>query len=333
MGIFTPNLQRLADNKNIDELVKLLGDRKSSVRYKSFILLSGMNIKPDVMGKLRQMMHDSDPRIRTVAALKYAGLDDASAFPLLLEIMDHGSPDDKIDLLRIISGRGVIEETLLVQIIAMGLIDKKEKVRNIAIKTAGISKNRHLVSYLGNMLQAEHHMERLLAAKALYDIGGEESVDFLVGLLADRHPEVHEAARKYLADVEDSYVKRALYDASFMKLISDMNDKEPVRERTAYRIGSEKIRAGLPLLYRACRDKYKGVRIQALQSIAIFNLRSSVGVVEQLLSDKFFDVRIEALNTLGKLGGPQAMKVIEAAFSDTNKNVRARAEQILSSMR
>lgn len=333
MGFFTPNLKRLAENNNIDELVKFLGDKKSAVRYKSFILLSEMNVKPDVLEKLRQMMHDSDPRVKTVAALKYAGLSDSSAFPFLLEIMDHGSPDDKIDLLRIISGRGVIEEVLLVQVIAMGLLDKEDKIRMIAIKTAGISKNRHLVSYLGNMLQAEHHMERLLAAKALFDIGGEESIDFLVGLLADRHPDVHAAARKYLADVEDSYVKKALYDASFMKLVRDMNDKEPVRERTAYKIGSERIRAGLPLLHRACRDKYKGVRIQALQSISHFNLRTSVSVVEQLLSDKYFDVRIEALNTLEKLGGPEALKAIETALSDSNKDVRLRAENILSLMR
>ena len=330
MGLFTPDITRLEKENNIGELVKCLESKRPGVRYRAFVALSGKENLPDEnMNKLRGMSHDPDPWVKTIVTLKFAGMGDKSVSGSLLEIIKDGSPEVRLDLLQVISGRGASEDDTILQVIMAGLIDKKETVRIQAIKAAGMSKSTHLVPYLGDMLHAKHHKERLLAAQALFDIGGDESIDYLIGLLADNHPEVHTAARAYLENFDNVYVKKALHEASFMLLVKNMNGTEPVREKTAHTIGAERIREGLPLLHRACRDKYKGVRIEALKSIALFKSHTSVDVVERLLSDKYFDVRIEALNTLEKLGGARAMKAAECALTDRNREVRARAEQIL----
>lgn len=330
MGLFTPNINRLDKENKIDELIKCLGNRWSSVRYRALVVLSEKNnLSQENLNRLRQMSHDPDLLVKTISALKFTGMGDKSVSDSLIEIMEDGSADVRINLLQVISGLGATEDDTILRVIMIGLIDKKEKVRIRAIQVAAVSKSRHLVPYLGDMLNAKHHKERLLAARALFEIGGDESIDYLVGLLADNYPEVNAAAKLYLEKVENEYVQKALHEASFMQLVKDMNSNESLREKTAHTIGAERIREGLPLLHRASRDKYKGVRIQALRSISLFNNPHSIDVVGKLLSDKFYDVRIEALNTLEKIGGQRAMKVVETALEDKKKAVRQRAEQIL----
>ncbi len=330
MGLFTPDINRLEKENNIAELAKCLESKRASVRYRAFVALSGKeNLPQENINKLREMSHDPNPWVKTIATLKYVGTGDKTISKSLLQIMENGTPDERIALLRVISDRGVTEDEAILQVVMIGLIDKKEKVRNKAIKVAALLKSRHLVPYIGDMLLAKHHKERLLAAKALFDIGGDESIDYLVGLLADMHPEVITVARSYLNNVQNSYVQKALHEASFMLLVKNMNGPESLREKTAHNIGADRIREGLPLLHRACRDKYKGVRIAALKSITLFKNEPSIDVVEKLLSDRFHDVRIEALNTLEKIGGAKAKKAIEAALHDRNKHVVLRAEEIL----
>ncbi len=330
MWLFTPNMRKLEKSNDIKGLEKCLESKKSSVRYSAFVALSGLsNLSPEVMNKLKGMLKDSDRRVKTIATLKFAALGDKSVSDGLLEIMNDGTTDEKIDLLQIISSRGKTEDNSILQVILIGMIDKKETVRIKAIKTAAISRSSSLVPKLGELLLASHHKERLIAAETLSIIGGDESFDYLLGLLADAHPDVQDAAKAYLEKSDNLYVRKTLNDAVFMQLIKNMNGKEPIRERTAYSIGVEKIRAGLPLLYRACNDKYKGVRIQALKSIALFKNQNSVEVVEKLLSDKFHEVRIEALNALEMIGGPRAMKAVELSLTDSSSDVSARAKQIL----
>jgi HEAT repeat protein len=329
MGLLTPDINRLDKENKIEELAKCLDSKKSSVRYRAFVALSGKeNLSQENLNRLRAMSNDRDPWVKTIATLKFAGMGDKAVSSGLLEIIKDGTPEVRLDLLQVISDRGVSADETILQVIMTGLIDKKELVRLQAIKAAGISGSRHLIPYLGDMLHAKHHKERLLAAEALFEIGGEESIDYLIGLLADNHKEVYTAARMYLEKIENDYVKKALHDASFMLLVKNMNGTEPLREKTAHTIGVERIREGLPLLHRACRDKYKGVRVEALKSIALFKSQTSVDVVEKLLSDKFYDVRIEALNTLEKIGGPRAMKAVQASLADKNKGVRERAGEI-----
>lgn len=330
MWLFRPNIRKLEKSKDIIGLAKCLESRKPSVRSSAFVALSGLsNLSPEIKNRMKTMLKDPDSRVKTIATLKFAELGDKSVSDGLLEIMNDGTISEKIDLLQIISSIGKTEDDSLLHVILLGLIDKKETVRIKAVKTAAITKSKSLVPKLGELLLARHHKERLRATKAIFIIGGDESIDYLLGLMADTHPAVKARARLYLEQSDNPYTKRTLDDAVFMQLIKNMNGEKKLRERTAYNIGVEQIRAGLPLLYRASKDKYKGVRIQALRSISLFKNKNSVEVVEKLLSDRFYQVRIEALNALERIGGPGAMKAVKGSLNDRSRDVSARAKEIL----
>jgi HEAT repeat protein len=143
------------------------------------------------------------------------------------------------------------------------------------------------MQYLGDLLHEKHHKIRMKAARALHDIGGEESADYLIGLLADKNEDVQALARSFLSAMDIDYVKKALHDAEFRNLITGLGGRVPEREKTAQRIGAEKIREGLPLLHRACRDKYKGVRREALKSWLFLRSRHQLNLPRNSLAINF----------------------------------------------
>lgn len=330
MGLFITDLRKLQKERDFTTLAGFLESRKPMLRYRAFVVLSSMDDLPsEINRRLHEMSGDSDARVRAVAAIKYAGTGGTAISEALNDIMKNGSSEEKINLLQVVSGRVVNDDPELMKVITDGLMDKKETVRIQAIRAAGISGCVHLITDLGELLHAKHHRERLFALEAISKIGGEQSIDYLIGALADNHPEVQQAARFYLKDADNEYVNKALHDASFLQLVKGMNGKKTEREKTAKLIGDEKIREGLPLLHRGCRDRYKGVRIQSLRSIAMFRDKYSVETVARLLDDRFFDVRLEALTALEKIGGENAGKAVERALTDKNSDVRGRAEGIL----
>lgn len=331
MGFFSPNISRLEKNNDIEGLLKCLESSNENTRYSAFVALAHIpEPGEEVKNKLREMVHDPDPWVRTLAVLKFAELGDMAVSDSLLDIIDQGSVSNRIELMKIIAGRGPGEDTGILQSIVIALGDRKEVVKIAAIKAAAAVKSRHLMQYLGDLLHEKHHKIRMKAARALHDIGGEESADYLIGLLADKNEDVQALARSFLSVMEIDYVKKALHDAEFRNLITGLGGRVPEREKTAQRIGAEKIREGLPLLHRACRDKYKGVRREALKSMAVFKEQASIEFAEKLLGDKFYDVRIEALHTLSAIGGIRAEKAIGIALHDSSKEVRELAERILN---
>lgn len=327
MGIFGPNIDRLLREKKFEELMKCLEHRKAPVRYSAFVALAGAkDTGAGVTARLREMVDDPDPWVKTIATLHFAASGDRTISGNIRELMSEGSRDARIALLRTLAGRGADDDETLMEVIMDGLADRSDMVRRAAISAAGASRNRRLVPYVAELLHEKQHQTRISAARALYDIGGDEIVDHLIGLLADRNPEVLAAARSILEAVDSPRARMALHNARFAQMVAGMNGTEPQRRATAVRIGNEAARECLPLLHRACRDTYKGVRIEALKSIALFRDASSVDCAARLLGDKFYDVRLEAVRTLGQIPGRKSLKALEVALGDKNTRVRAEAE-------
>lgn len=333
MGLFKPDIQKLLQEKNFEKLLAYLDHKNPGVRYSAFAALSERADEDAAIAeRLRKMMTDRDPWVRTVAKLKFAGPGDPSVSGSMAEIMKDGSQDDKLELLRVVSGLGLSSDGAVLQVILKGLTDKKETVRMQAIRAAGKVKSAHLVQNLGNLLHEKHHKIRLRTAESLFNIGGEEATDYLIGLLGDKDPEVQAAAKAYLADSSFEYARRAIHDAGFMQLVRGMHDREPVRKMTAQKIGNERLREGLALLHKACRDKYREVRIEALKSMAVFRHPGSVDAAARLMEDKYHDVRLEAISTLERIGGPAAAGAVEKGLIDSSGEVRRAAENALEKM-
>jgi len=334
MGLFGPNVEKLEKQNNLSALQKCLDHRKADVRYSAFVALAGKTgLSGDAVARLKRMMDDPDPWVKTIAILKFAEGGDKSISVNLMEIITNGSRDAKIDLLKIIAGRGATDDPDITQVIMNALADKNELVRHWGLTAAGATRNRRLMPYCADLLHEEHHQMRTYAAQALYDIGGEESVDYLIGLLADPEPEVVAAARSYLSTMNVERAQRALNDVQFLQLIRGMNDREPVRRETAIKIGDERIREGLALLHRACRDEYKGVRIQALKSMAAFRDPSSIEFAAKLLEDRFHDVRLEAVRTLGQIIDDRSREALKRAVEDSDTQVSEEARRAIKNMK
>ena len=335
MAILTPNIGKTEKEKDIADLVKNLDHKNSGERYSAFVALARKDeLGNEINNKLKKMVNDPDPWVKTIASLYFAKKGDLSSISAnLMEIIKKGSQSDKVELLQIIAGRGTTSDETVLQVIVTSMFDKKETIKIQAINAAASTKSSHLIPYLGQFLHEKHHKIRLHAAYALHCIGGEEATDYLIGFLIDKNREVQSAARSYLETAKFEHAKKALHDADFMLLARAMNDTEPVREKTAQKIGRDRIREGLSLLHLACRDKFKRVRLEALKSIALFKNAASVDVVEKLLNDKYYDVRIEAINTLEKIGGKRALMAIKKALDDKHKEVRDTAQEAVLKMK
>ena len=334
MMLFTNNVQKLEKMNDVIGLMNCLDHKKADVRYSAFNALAGVsNPNDNIVKKLKEMTNDRSPRVKTIATLKFAGMGDKSVSHNFIDIIIDGSMEDKIDLLKIISQRGESNDEITLQVVMHGLRDKKESVKLQAIASAESIKSRHLIPYIAECLNEKHHKVRLCAANALFVTGGEDIVDYLIGLLADKHTDVVFAARRYLTKLNYTNAKKAATDVQFITLVNGMNDREPVRKLTVQKIGEESIREGLSLLHLGCRDTFREVRIEALKSISVFKSPSSVEFVEKLLTDRSQKVRLEAIHTLEKIGNAQAINALEWALDDKKAIVREAAHNAIARLK
>jgi len=330
MNFLTTNVAKLEKMNDVSGLILCLDHKRPGVRFSAFTALAGLNDLNDVIiNRLKEMTNDRSPMIKTMATLKFAGMGDNSVTQNFMDIIVEGSRDEKIELLKIITQNGITGDETVLQVIMHGLMDKKEPVKLHALAAAEAVKSRHLIPYVAGCLNEAHHKVRLCAANTLFAIGGEEVVDYLIGLLADKNSEVVSAARRYLTKINYRLAQNAVNDREFAVLVSGMNDREPVRKLTVQKIGEESIREGLSLLYLGCKDPFREVRIESLKSIAVFKSPSSVEPVEKLLTDRSWKVRLEAIHTLESIGDDRSVNALEWALDDRKDFVRKAAHNAI----
>lgn len=327
MGLFTPKIDKLVEEGDWDKVAKLLKHKKPEVRKEAFLILLNKirNHTDPVYDKLRGMMDDPDPGIRTIAVLKFAERGEEGLFKKVHSIILDGSQKDKIDALRILASRGFSEDEAITQVLVLALNDKKPLVQIEAIRTMGALKDKLSIWHLTNCAHDTRHTIRLEAVHALGKIGGDEVVDPLIGALLDNNAIVRKTAREALESLTSEKAKSALNDAPFMLLVKLMNEGMTQRLDTIKYIATQKRTDGLPLLHKACSDEYKNIRIEAIKSIGILRDRTAIPVISQTLHDTYYDVRIEAVKTLEKLGGQLSLLALEKALNDPNSNVRKEA--------
>jgi len=332
MGLFTPDIYKLKKQNRIAALSRLLDHKNKEVRYGAFTALATKtDLSEELTDKLKTMMHsDPDPWIRTMVTLQFARLGDPSVSGNLLQIIEEGSLKSRLELLKYITDNGPTEDVTIIQIIIIALSDSNILVRLQAITAANATKNKELIPYLGEMLKEQQYKVRLFAAKALYNIGKFESTDYLITLLKDKNLQVLSAVRTYLSAINADRSYKILSNTPF---IDTEEDNEQVYGKTIQGIGQESMDKALTILDEACRDRFRGIRVEALKSLTIFRHPAAVEMAEKLLYDRFPEVRIEALHTLEKIGGRRALKAIEKKGRDKKRVVRDVLEKVLARMR
>ncbi len=105
MGIFSPNIDRLVEKNDTGALIRLLRHRKPEIRLQAFLALARARDEA-VLGEIRKMLDDPDPRVRAVATLKFGELGQPGITENLRAIIISGSQRDKIEALRLLADRG-----------------------------------------------------------------------------------------------------------------------------------------------------------------------------------------------------------------------------------
>ncbi len=335
MGLTTPDIARLKKGNKTEELAKCLDHPKASVRYNAFVALtSNARLTDEIKSRMKRLMYvDPDPWVKTIATLRFAKLGDPEISENLIQIIQEGSQKDKLMLLRIITDYGISGDVTVLQIIKTGLADEDVLVRLQAITAANASKNIQLMPDLGRMLTEKYSKVRLLAAKALYNLGKYESAEYIISLLTDKNIQVHSAARIYISSIisdrdfySNNYEPSELYPGF-------IRDTELFPGNKPRKKADDVIKEALDMLHEACNDRFRHVRVEVLKSIAVFRNTSSIDFVEKLLHDKFPEVRLEALNTLEKIGGKRSLEIIESLPRDKKKIVREAIDRVLTRMR
>ena len=301
LRLFKPNVEKIDKENNIQGLIKCLKHWSSDTRYDAFNALAKRINDYDVAKALRDLINDSDPRVKASAILTFAQAGEEEMFDNIRTILLDGSTRDKIEALRIISVHGATNNPSILNMVVLALNDGKIAIRTRALKAMGHIKNRHFIPYLTQSLHDMKQQVRMEAVKALGMMGGEDVVDALISALMDSNQEVIRTAKAALTAIGTSKALKAIKDEPFMLLMKGMSGPLETRIETVRHIAKTLKKEGLPLLHKACNDKYKELRLEALKALEVFQDQSSVQVIANLLQDKFSDVRQEAVNALAKI--------------------------------
>ncbi len=333
MGLFTPNLEKLIDNDDVDGLLKLVSHRKADIRLAALLTLSRKKDEK-IIEKLKVLLKDPDPKVQAIATLKFGELGGTNIMGNLRSIIINGSQRDKIEALRLIASKGKSDNAEISKILYLALQDKRQIVQIEAIRTMGAVKDPYSDKHLIDKLEERNSHIRLEAVKSLGEIGTEPCVDPLIGSLIDNNYEVRKAAQDSLKKIGTEKALNAVSDAPFMLLVKRMTEGEAVRRETTIQIGIKRIREGIPLLQKACTDEFKNIRLEAVKALGLLRDRKAVHSMVRLLEDPYFDVRIEAIRALEKIFDHEALAGLEKAMNkDGNRVVRKEAQKAYYSLK
>jgi len=332
MGLFSPNIQKLYTEKNIDELLKHTQGGSPETRYKAFLALMDLLIVKEKLEKLRHMLNDKDIGLRTIIVLEFANMGDTESFHELRAIFLSGKRKDKISALRIIADKGSSDNVDISGILAQALNDRDSWVRKEAIRSIGVLKNHLSVDDLIGKLQDNRYQIRVAAARTLGQLRSQKAVESLISLLIDSVKEVRTAAKGSLSLINSPEANEALNNARFMLLADKMEGNVEVKIKTLQYIGKQKIKEALPLLNSACTDNYKLVKINAVKALGRIRDIQSSDVLISMSQDQYWDVRIEACKSLEKINTVPALEALEISIGDENTNVRETAQKCYHSL-
>lgn len=333
MGLFTPNIEKLIDNDDVEGLLKLISHRKADIRLAALLTLSRKKDEK-IIEKLKVLLKDPDPKVQAIATLKFGELGGVSIIGNLRNIILNGSQRDKIEALRLIASKGKTDNAEISKILYLALQDKRQLVQIEAIRTMGAVKDIYSEKHLIDKLDDRSSHIRLEAVKALGDVALETSIDPLIGSLIDNNYEVRKTAQDALRKVGTDKAINAISDAPFMLLVKRMTEGEAVRRETTIQIGVKRIREGIPLVQKACMDEFKNIRLEAVKALGLLRDKSAVHTMVRLLDDPYYDVRLETIHALEKIFDHNALLGLEKAMNkDSNRVVRKEAQKAYYSLK
>jgi HEAT repeat protein len=207
-------------------------------------------------------------------------------------------------------------------------------------------------------LSSRRRERRVVAARALAELGDPRTADALMGVLTDRVPEVRLQAADALAQLGEARAVEPLiellereteWNASRIAdaLVKLGSQAVPgLSEHLKETLGDEKGRAPLvarvlgaigdvaaePALIEALKEGAKEARIRSAAALRPSGTPSSVPVLIQVMDDPVWEVRAQAARTLGERMDPISVPVLRNALRDQEWWVRRNAAESLAQL-
>ena len=242
MSLFTPNIKKLEEEKNTRSLLKHITHRNPEIRLKAFYSLIKILNNNEILEKLRPMLKDPDPRVRTIIVLHFADIGDETVFENLKSIIVNGTLKEKTRTLRKLSDRPVSDGVRIANILVLALNDNNHLVKIQTLRTMGVYKNGLFLNHIVNSIDNKKFQVRLEAVNALGNLHMDEVLDPLIGALVDSHKEVRWAAKEAIGKINTDRARDILKNAPFMLLVKNMNESMIKKVETAEHIGKHNMK-------------------------------------------------------------------------------------------
>lgn len=291
---------------------------------------------------------DSDAKVRRIAIIELADLEEPDALPLLIERLQQ-DPDAEVraEAARYLAGW---DDAEVVQALAQALSDPAEPVRQLASHSLTELKQPDSGQQLLPWLDTESPFIQASILRALRELrlpaaasparlalnSTDERVRReAVGLLGwlKHEPALPELAQLALTDPALEVRKAATgalglgfssaTSAAAQLLVQILADPAwQVREEAAATLGKLAFQPALNRLIDRLQDSYWQVRLQATRALGRLKNPAAGAALEALLRHEISNLRKEAALALGELQDPARIPALQQALADPDPEVR-----------
>jgi HEAT repeat protein len=272
---------------------------------------------PSVLKPLLAALKDSEPMVRSAVASALARSGNPQVSAALLPLLKDRARGVRV---AVVTAIGQLGDTHGVELLTDLANDREWEVRTALAEALGRLGDHRALPTVLNLLRDQDQEVRQSAADALGKVGDESALESLLMGMVDEHMGVRQASARSLAMVE------------------------PYWER------SERVRAFLPQLQEAVRNRDPGVQVAAAALLRRLTGRSAAeflaseakmpshegdeltDLLQRLLGDHDEYVRLAAAEALGRLKLPGCIPPLQTALRDQSKWVKQAAERGLEAL-
>ncbi len=320
-------------SENFQELQNLFRKKNSNVTFTIFKGLQ-QNDKSNILNKyFEEFLSESDFSLRLIYARYFLQQGNSAVENYIGAIIADGDKKQKITALNLLDDFRGLCKTKFDYNLHLSLHDKNTIVVMHALKVCANHSCENLFEVFKNLMKSKSSAIRNEALIAISKIMDSEVIQIIIASQFDKHVAVRKTARKILSNIESSRIQQKMNNSLVEFLKDEMKKNTYIKGEIIDFIKNKKVSIALPLLHEACSDKYKHIRLAAVQAISVFKDPQSISLLIELANDKYFDVRIAVIEALKLIPAKQSITAIEAMLTDSNFNVRKYAESALYSLK
>jgi len=310
MRLFKPNVPKMKARKNVNGLIRLLGDRDAEIREASARALGELGF-PRVIGPLCRALTDPEWTVRISVVEALAMTEDPKGIEALVEMLKDAIPAVAQSAAKALVKYG----PLAMNSVARILTEREAHAREYAIRALGQIADERVIPALSVVLDDAEPSVRITLATTLGEIGEARALPVLCQLLQDPSPAVVQATITAIEQVglPANPQEQAIYAVA---------KRDWVR---AVVLGA----ASVEPLTQALKSTDEEVRREAARSLGLIGDPAAIRPLMEAMQDERWFVREMSALALGRIKDPSVMEVLIGALRDPGAGAREAAAKAL----